>query len=275
MHKDLLKAAERLRKAEMIGQPCTPVRDLIAAAHADAPEIEPIDLAYSVQLHNNMANIVAGRRPVGCKIGLTSLAVQRQLGVDQPDFGRLFADMARSENQSIAWRDTAQPKVEAEIALVLERDLHHERHTIADLIRAVDFVLPAIEVVGSRIAGWDITLLDTVADNASSGLFVLGSHPVTLRKFDVSHCGMSMTLRGEPVSVGVGEACMGNPLNAALWLADTMVRLGEPLKAGDILLTGALGSMVSARPGDVFRAEIQGLGSVTATFGEEAGSGNS
>lgn len=121
-------------------------------------------------------------------------------------------------------------------------------------------------MVGSRIANWDIRLVDTIADNASSGLFVLGSRPVTLDKLDLVRCGMSMTLRGEPVSVGAGAACMDNPLNAALWLADTMVRHGAPLRAGDILLTGALGPMVAVQPGDSFTAHIQGLGSVTAAF---------
>ncbi|MCY1530361.1 2-oxopent-4-enoate hydratase [compost metagenome] len=156
--------------------------------------------------------------------------------------------------------------MEAEIALVLEQDLPRERHTLADLIRATAFALPAIEVVGSRIANWDIRLVDTIADNASSGLFVLGTRPVPLEQLDLVRCGMNLTLRGEPVSTGAGAACLDNPLNAALWLADTMARLGEPLRAGDILLTGALGPMVAARPGDVFTAHIQGLGSVSAAF---------
>ncbi|CAD5110079.1 fumarylacetoacetate hydrolase family protein [Zestomonas carbonaria] len=267
MHPSLVEAAERLRQAQAGSQPCAPVRDLIQAASAEL-QTDPVDMAYAVQRHNNAAAMAAGRRPVGRKIGLTSIAVQRQLGVDQPDFGLLFADMARGDGQPIAWSDTAQPKVEAEIALVLERDLCHERHTLADIIRATAFVLPAIEIVGSRIANWDIRLLDTIADNASSGLFVLGSRPVTLDRLDLVRCGMNMKLRGEPVSVGAGAACLDNPLNAALWLADTMVRLGEPLRAGDILLSGALGPMVEARPGDVFSAHIQGLGSVTAAFAD-------
>lgn len=266
MHAVLLEAAERLRQAQLSGQPCPPVRELIAAAQAYDPNAEAIALAYAVQRHNNQLAVAAGRRPVGRKIGLTSPAVQAQLGVDQPDFGLLLADMARSDGQPIAWADCAQPKVEAEIALVLEHDLPHERHTMADLIRATAFALPAIEVVGSRIANWDIKLVDTIADNASSGLFVLGTRPVQLHQLDLVRCGMSMTLRGEPVSVGAGAACLGNPLNAAVWLADTMVRLGEPLRAGDILLTGALGPMVAVKPGDHFTAHIQGLGSVSAAF---------
>lgn len=266
MHAALIEAASRLRQAERSGQPCAPVRDLIATALAEGPTQDPVALAYAVQRYNTLAAIDAGLRPVGHKIGLTSRAVQKQLGVDQPDFGLLFAERARGDGQPIAWDDTLQPKVEAEIALVLEHDLCFERHTVADLIRATAFALPAIEVVGSRIANWDIRLVDTIADNASSGLFVLGSRPVTLDKLDLVRCGMSMTLRGEPVSVGAGAACMDNPLNAALWLADTMVRHGAPLRAGDILLTGALGPMVAVQPGDSFTAHIQGLGSVTAAF---------
>ena len=266
MHAALIEAASRLRQAERGGQPCAPVRELIASALAADPCADPVALAYAVQQYNNSAAIEAGQRPVGRKIGLTSRAVQQQLGVDQPDFGQLFASMARGDDQPITWLDTQQPKVEAEIALVLEHDLCHERHTLADLIRATAFALPAIEVVGSRIAPWDIRLVATFAYNASSGLFVLGSRPVQLSQLDLVRCGMSMTRGGEPVSVGAGAACLGNPLNAAVWLADTMARLGTPLRAGDILLTGALGPMVAARPGDVFTAHIQGLGSVTAAF---------
>lgn len=266
MHADLIEAAHHLRQAQLNGQPCAPVRELIAQARAAQPHSSLADLAYQVQRYNNLAAMDAGRRPVGHKIGLTSHAVQRQLGVEQPDFGQLFADMARGDDQPIAWSDTCQPKVEAEIALVLERDLPHERHTLADLIRATAFALPAIEIVGSRIAQWDIQLSDTIADNASSGLFVLGSRPVPLQQLDLVRCGMSLTRGGEPVSVGAGAACLGNPLNAALWLADTLARLGTPLRAGDILLTGALGPMVAVQPGDRFSAHIQGLGSVSASF---------
>lgn len=266
MHAALLEAAQRLRQAQASGQPCAPVRELIAQAQADDPTADPVALAYAVQQYNSQLACASGQRPVGRKIGLTSRAVQQQLGVAQPDFGILFADMARGDNQPIAWTDTAQPKAEAEIALILEHDLCHERHTVADLIRATAFVLPAIEVVGSRIANWDIRLVDTIADNASAGLFVLGSRPVRLDQLDLVRCGMHMTLRGEPVSVGAGAACLDNPLNAALWLADTMVRCGAPLRAGDILLSGALGPMVVAQPGDIFTAHIQGLGSVSAAF---------
>lgn len=255
------RIAERLWEAERTGTPCMPVRDEVAALGGD-----PIAAAYAVQGINTTRRTSAGRRIVGRKIGLTSVAVQRQLGVDQPDFGMLFDDMALADGEEIALARTAQPKVEAEIALVLERDLPHGRHTIADLIGATAYALPAIEVVGSRISNWDIKITDTIADNASSGLFVIGNRPVRLDAFDAMQCGMVMERRGEPVSVGIGAACFGNPLRAAIWLADTMARAGEPLKAGDIVLTGALGPMASVLAGDVVTATIEGLGSVSAHF---------
>jgi 2-keto-4-pentenoate hydratase len=241
-----------------------PLRDAIGTLDGDA-----LANAYSVQEINTQRHIAAGARLVGRKIGLTSVAVQKQLGVDQPDFGMLFDHMAFGDGEEIPFERTQQPKVEAEIALVLERDLRHERHTIADILAATAYALPAIEVVGSRIANWDIRLADTVADNASSGLFVLGSRPVKLDAFDIVGCGMVMERAGDPVSVGAGAACLGNPLNAAIWLANKMIQVGSPLLAGDIVLTGALGPMTVVNPGDVFSAHIQGLGAVRALFSKK------
>lgn len=255
--------ARRLREAEAARAPIAPVREAIVPAAGQ----DLAAAAYAVQQHNTQARIAAGQRVVGRKIGLTSLAVQQQLGVDSPDFGTLFADMAVGDGQEIAPARTLQPKVEAEIALVLERDLPHERHTLADVMGATAYAVAAIEVVGSRIANWDIRLADTIADNASSGLFVLGSRPVPLRRLDLAGCAMRMTRGDAEVSSGRGAACLGNPLNAAVWLADTLVRLGTPLRAGDILMTGALGPMVAVQPGDQFLARIDGLGEVRAVFG--------
>lgn len=253
--------ADQLWDAERGGAPVAPVREQIAALEGDG-----LRNAYAVQQANIQRRMDAGARIVGRKIGLTSHAVQQQLGVDSPDFGVLLADMAVCDGEEIAAARLMQAKVEAEIALVLERDLRHEKHTVADLIDATAYALPAIEVVGSRIANWDIRLVDTVADNASSGLFVLGTRPVALRNIDLADCGMVMECRGNPVSVGGGAACLGNPLNAALWLADMLVRMDTPLRAGDILLTGALGPMVTVQRGDVFTARIEGVGSVRAVF---------
>lgn len=252
------QVADLLAQAAHSGIPIAPIRSLL-------PEAD-LASAYAVQNINTQRRLAAGERLVGRKIGLTSRAVQQQLGVNAPDFGMLFASMALGHGEEIDRNRVLQPKVEAEIALVLERDLTHSCHTVADIISATAYVLPAIEVVGSRIANWDISLVDTVADNASSGLFVLGSRPVTLAQCDLIQCAMVMQRRGDPVSTGIGAACMGNPLNAAVWLANTMAAVGAPLRAGDVLMTGALGPMVNVMPGDVFNVEIQGLGAVTAVF---------
>jgi len=256
--------ASRLRDAEAMRTPCAPVRELISEAAGGGDVVEA---AYAVQAHNTRHRLETGRL-VGRKIGLTSLAVQKQLGVDSPDFGMLFADMAVGDGEEIAMSRTLQPKVEAEIALVLERDLTHEKHTFADIIGATAYAVAAIEIVGSRIANWDITLADTIADNASSGLFVLGSRPTRLHKLDLANCAMTMERAGQQVSAGTGAACLGNPLNAAAWLADMMVRMGSPLKAGDVLMSGALGPMVPVNAGDRFVARIEGLGEVHAVFAQ-------
>jgi 2-keto-4-pentenoate hydratase len=159
-----------------------------------------------------------------------------------------------------------QPKIEGEIAFVLGNDLDVSTPTIADLLRAVDFAVAAIEIVDSRIQNWDIRLVDTIADNASAGMYVLGTQPRLLRDVDLVQCGMVMERRGEAVSFGAGQACLGNPLAATLWLATTMARVGRPLKAGDTILSGALGPMVTAAPGDLFEARMSNLGSVRVAF---------
>jgi len=251
-------AAALLKAAHASGEAIAPLRDRLAATDADA--------AYAIQELNTRAWLAEGRRLVGRKIGLTSLAVQAQLGVDQPDFGMLFADMAVGDGEPVPAGRLIQPKVEAEVALVLGRDLTHERHTYADLLRATEYALPAIEIVDSRIAGWNIRFADTVADNASSGLFVLGGRPVRLADVDLTACAMQMRRGDAVVSRGNGRACLGSPLNAAVWLADTMARRGRPLLAGDIVLTGALGPMVAVQSGDRFDVSIEGLGGVSAVF---------
>ncbi|MFD4261588.1 2-keto-4-pentenoate hydratase [Streptomyces sp. NPDC058534] len=260
------QAAERIDEARRSGIPCDPVRDLLPSGDLDA--------AYAVQSALTDRRLAEGRRVTGWKIGLTSASVQAQLGVDTPDFGALMDDTAVPDGAEIGWGSVLQPKAEAEVALVLEHDLIHERHTVADVIRATAFVLPAIEVVGSRIRDWDITAVDTIADNASSGAYVLGTRPVTLRELDLRTAGMVLERRGEPVSTGVGAACLGNPLHAAVWLADTLVRLGRPLRAGDTVLTGALGPMTAVEPGDVVEARLDGLGSVRAAFGRTGQEGD-
>lgn len=255
--------AQALRSAELSQTPISPIRPQLGGESAD------VDIAYAVQELNTQRALNEGRRLVGRKIGLTSIAVQKQLGVDSPDFGMLFADMAYGDGEVIPAGLFIQPKVEAEIAFVLKADLSKEKHTYADIISATDYALPAVEIVDSRIENWKISLIDTVADNASSAAFVLGSRPVKLENLDLVNCKMSMIRGDEMVSQGVGKACLANPMNAAVWLADEMVRRGRPLLAGDIILTGALGPMVVANSGDEFKVEIEGFGSVTAVFASE------
>ncbi|MFD4573372.1 2-keto-4-pentenoate hydratase [Streptomyces sp. NPDC058417] len=257
----VVKAADLLADAARNRAACPPVRGLL-----DAGDLAS---AYAVQRLNVRRGVDAGRRVVGRKIGLTSVAVQRQLGVDRPDFGTLFADMGVPDGGEVPGGRLIQPKIEAEVALVLARGLPHPDCTLVDLLRAVDFALPALEIVDSRVTGWDISLVDTVADNASSGLYVLGGAPVPLTGLDLRAVTMTMSRGGEPVSEGTGADCLGSPLNAAVWLAAELAGRGDPLRAGDLVLTGALGPMAPAAPGDTFEAHISGLGRVGVTFAEQ------
>ncbi len=261
MSGDIQKAADRIRQAAETHQPCAPIRDLIGPTDMDS--------AYAVQEINTKHWLSKGRRLIGRKIGLTAEAVQKQLGVDQPDFGMLFADMLAAEDKPIPFGELMQPKVEAEIALVLKKPLNKANITVADVVDATDYVSPALEIVGSRISNWDIKLADTIADNASSSHFVLGAQKAKLDAVDLVGCTMTMTKAGAQVSSGAGKACMGNPLNAAVWLANTMVKMGRPLAAGDIVMTGALGPMVPVAAGETIEAQIEGLGRVRAAFGKE------
>lgn len=229
-------------------------------------DISSLADAYAVQEINTQRALAAGRRLSGRKIGLTSLAVQQQLGVNQPDFGMLFADMEYLDGGEVDTGRLIQPKAEGEIAFVLGRDLSHADTTLGELMRAVDHVLPALEIVDSVIHDWKITLVDTVADNASSGLYVLGKTPTLLSGLDLSLEGMVLEKDDNQAAIGIGAACMGNPLDACLWLARTMAEAGSPLQAGDVLLSGALGPMVPVQAGDRLRLRLSRLGEVSCRF---------
>ncbi len=252
----LEQAAKQLREAAAAGLPCDPIRDLVGSE-------DDVELGYAIQQINIDRDVVNGRRVSGRKIGLTAPAVQAQMGVDQPDFGTLFVDMEYGDGVEIEAGRLMQPRAEAEVALVLEHDLDLGKHGFADIVRSTAFALPAIEIVDSRIADWNIRFVDTVADNASCGLYVLGGKKVSLADVDLRTIPMAMTIDGEEVSTGAGSACLGHPLNAARWLADVMSQRGTPLKAGDVVMTGALGPMKPMRSGQTVVADFGPLGSVT------------
>jgi 2-keto-4-pentenoate hydratase len=251
-------AAARLLNAAAEGVPCAPVRDLIG----ESAELA----AYQVQEQLTAARLAGGGVVVGRKIGLTSAAVQAQLGVDQPDFGVLFDDMAVEDGAVVPMARLLQPRIEAEVAFVLAEDLIDGPLDIAQARAAVAYASPALEIVDSRIAEWDITFADTVADNGSSGLFVIGAERILLSEIDPVDVTMQMSIDGEVVSSGSGADCLGDPLEALVWLARKSRELGSPLRAGQTILSGALGPMRPVAAGSVVTARIEGLGSVSVSF---------
>jgi 2-keto-4-pentenoate hydratase len=257
----VIEAADRLTAAVAARTPCPPVRDLLGETDVAA--------AYAVQRELTRRRLADGALVVGRKIGLTSPAVQQQLGVDQPDFGVLFADMDVTASAEVPSDRLLQPKAEAEIAFVLGADLVDGDLDVAQVRGSVAYAVAALEIVDSRVAGWDIRITDTVADNASSGLFLLGGLRRTLEEFEPREVTMQLYVNGEPASQGTGAACLGDPLAALSWLARTARELGDPLLAGQVVLSGALGPMVPAPTGTAVRAEISSLGEVSATFSSE------
>jgi len=255
---DLDQAAAALNQARQQREPCPQISATFG--------ITTLADAYAVQEINTRRALDQGRRLVGRKIGLTSAAVQQQLGVNQPDFGMLFADMEISDGAGIDCSRLIQPKAEGEIAFVLGRDLPHADTTLAELMHAVEYLLPAIEIVDSAIVDWRITLADTVADNASSALYVLGKQATRLSALDLRLEGMLLEKNRSQAAIGIGAACLGNPLDACLWLARTMAESGRPLVAGDVLLSGALGPMTPVVPGDHLYLRLARLGEVSCHF---------
>ncbi|GEP32627.1 putative hydratase/decarboxylase [Nocardioides szechwanensis] len=260
-------AVGRLSQALATRVPCAPVRDLIG---------DDLPAAYAVQQGLVQARLAGGATVVGRKIGATSEAVQRQLGVDQPDFGYLLSDMDVSHGAAeggppISMRTLLQPRVEGEVAFVLARDIdpEDEAEITIELVRdAVEVALPALEIVDSRIADWAIGFTDTVADNASSGLFVVGTEGLPLSGIEPRDVAMSLTINGEERSAGNGAACLGDPLEALRWLAVQAHRFGDPLRAGHLILSGALGPFVPFAPGDRVVATISGFAPLSVTFEE-------
>ncbi len=260
-------AVERLADALATRVPCAPVRDLIGT--------DDLPAAYAVQQGLVRKRLAAGATVVGRKIGATSKAVQDQLGVDQPDFGYLLdemdvSDAANTPGAAISMRRLLQPRVEAEVAFTMaaDVDLPEDQITLEAVRERVEVALPALEIVDSRIEGWDIGFTDTVADNASSGLFVVGREGRKLDDLEPRDVVMSLTVNGQERSTGTGAACLGDPLEALRWLAVQCVRFGDPLRAGHLVLSGALGPFVPFAPGDRVEASISGFDTLTAEFEE-------
>ena len=261
-------AVERLLTAQSTRFACAPVRDLIGT--------DDLAAAYAVQQGLVQARLVDGVRVVGRKIGATSKAVQDQLGVDQPDFGYLLSDMdvsraAVAGGGPISMRTLVQPRVEAEVAFVLASDVapaSEDEITYDSVREAVEIALPALEIVDSRIAAWDIGFTDTVADNASSGLYVVGPQGLPLSRLEPRDVDMTLSINGEVRSSGNGAACLGDPVEALRWLAVQCHRFGDPLRAGQVVLSGALGPFVPFAAGDRVEASITGFAPLVVEFQE-------
>jgi 2-keto-4-pentenoate hydratase len=228
--------------------------------------IDGVPAAYAVQRETVRVWVERGRRLAGQKIGLTAKAVQTQLGVDEPDYGALFADMILADGDSVAAGRVLQPRVEAEIAFVLKKDLVGEFLPPEAVVEATEYVTPAIEICGSRIAGWDIRIADTIADNASSGLIVLGRNRVRPALAALAAVPMTLSLDGVVAAEGRGDACLGNPAIAVAWLAGALTRFGGGLREGDVVMSGALAKMIAAEAGCRFLADFGGFGSVSVAF---------
>lgn len=258
INKGIEKLADHLWDAEQAGQGVQALTEI-------QPELS-IQEAYQVQLHNIDKKVKDGQKIVGKKIGLTSLAMQKLLGVDQPDYGHLLDKMHVKNGDEISFSRVMQPKVEGEIAFVLKEDLVGPSVSTEDVLRATDHILPSIEIVDSRVKDWKIKLPDTIADNASCGLYVLGDQPVRVSDIDLLQANMVLKRNGEVVNTGVGAAALGNPAYAVAWLANKLHEFGIVLKAGEVILSGALSAAVDAQPGDIFSIKINHLGEVNVKF---------
>lgn len=235
--------------------------------------------AYAIQSHVVQRRIDAGEHIVGKKIGLTSASVQQMLGVYEPDFGQLLSGMVYGNGDTISLDTLIQPRAEGEIAFVLKRDLVGPGITAVDVLRATDYVVPCFEIVDSRVSDWDIKIVDTVADNASCGVYVLGDQPMDPFEVDLALVGMAITVHpaggeAEVFATGAGAAVQGSPVNAVAWLANTLGRLGIPFRAGEVILSGSLSVMAWIREPQTITCEFGDLGSCTVHFtsGPAAGS---
>lgn len=229
-----------------------------------------IEQAYNISLHFLQRREQAGQKLIGKKIGVTSKAVQDMLNVHQPDFGFLTdaMEVANGSDVSMAEHKLVQPRAEGEIAFILRADLNGPGITAADVLEATDYVAPCFEIVDSRIRDWKIAIQDTIADNASCGVFALGSERIDPRNVDLAAVELTMSKNGEPAGSGLGSAVQGHPCEAVAWLANTLGKLGIPFRKGEVILSGALAPLVPVGPGDHIEMTITGLGSASLTFTE-------
>jgi 2-keto-4-pentenoate hydratase len=261
----VVEVANRLWQAELNRSPISPITD----AH---PELG-IEDAYAIQSHNIERRVGTGRVIRGRKVGLTAKPVQDMFGVREPDFGVLLDDMFVEDGDEVSLDTLLQPRVEAEMAFLIGRDLAGPGVTTSNALAAIAGVLPSIEIVDSRIADWKIKLIDTVADNASSAKLVIGGKLTRITDFDLRLGGMVITRNGAVIDSGAGAAALGNPARCVAWLANKLAAFDACLHRDDIVIPGALHRMVPAGPGDVFRAEFAYLGAVTVRFSNGGGKG--
>ncbi|MBQ0772885.1 MAG: 2-oxopent-4-enoate hydratase [Sphingomonadales bacterium] len=226
-----------------------------------------IEDAYHISLRMLERRQAAGARVIGKKIGVTSNAVQNMLNVRQPDFGYLTDDMVFNSGEVMAISERLiAPRAEGEIAFILKKDITGPGVTNADVLAATECVMPCFEIVDSRIKDWNISIQDTVADNASCGFFVLGEEAVSPRKVDLVTCGMVVEKNGAIISTGAGAAALGSPVNCVAWLANTLGEFGISLKAGEVILSGSLVPLEPVQAGDSLRVDIGGIGSASVRF---------
>lgn len=223
-----------------------------------------VDDAYEIQLLNVQKKLDEGNVITGKKIGLTSLAMQKSLGVDTPDFGFLYNSMEVKDGV-IKKDDILQPRMEGELAFILKEDLK-DNATVQDVLDATDYVVPALEIVGSRIKDWKLTIVDTVADNASCGMYLLSDIKIDPKEVDLKEIEMSLFKNDELINQGKGSAVLGDPANAVLWLANSLGKYGVKLNAGDIILAGALTAAIPAVSGDEFTCDYGEFGKLSIKF---------
>ena len=233
----------------------------------DRGEDITINDAYHISLRMLERRLADGASVIGKKIGVTSKAVQNMLNVHQPDFGYLTDDMVFNSGEVMPISDRLiAPRAEGEIAFILKKDLSGPGVTNADVLAATECVMPCFEIVDSRIKDWKIAIQDTVADNASCGLFVLGDQAVSPRKVDLGTCGIVVEKNGSVLSAGAGAAALGSPVNCVTWLANTLGEFGITLKAGEVILSGSLVPLEPVKAGDYMRVDIGGIGSASVRF---------